>query len=40
MKKKNLENQAREANRKPTQYDRPLSRPTPDPTKPYPGTPR
>ena len=40
MKSKNLEKSRSENMRKPTQYDRPLSRPTPDPTKPYPGTPR
>ena len=40
MKSKNLEKSRAENMRKPTQYDRPLSRPTPDPTKPYPGTPR
>ena len=40
MKSKNLEKNRAENMRKPTQYDRPLSRPTPDPTKPYPGTPR
>ena len=40
MKSKNLEKSRAENMRKPTQYDRPVSRPTPDPTKPYPGTPR
>jgi len=40
MKSKNLEKSRTENMRKPTQYDRPVSRPTPDPTKPYPGTPR
>ena len=40
MKSKNLEKSRAENMRKPTQYDRPLSRPTPDPNKPYPGTPR
>jgi len=36
MKKKNLENQTREANRKPTQYDSPLTKPMMDYSKPYP----
>ena len=36
MKKKNLENQARESNRKPTQYDSPLTKPMMDYSKPYP----
>jgi len=36
MKKKNLEKQTREANRKPTQYDSPLTKPMMDYTKPYP----
>ena len=36
MKKKNLEKQARESNRKPTQYDSPLTKPMMDYTKPYP----
>ena len=40
MKSKNLEKSRAENMRKPTQYDRPVSRPQPDPTKPYPGTPR
>ena len=40
MKSKNLEKSRTENMRKPTQYDRPVSRPQPDPTKPYPGTPR
>ena len=40
MKSKNLEKSRSENMRKPTQYDRPVSRPVPDPTKPYPGTPR
>ena len=40
MKSKNLEKSRSENMRKPTQYDRPVSRPQPDPTKPYPGTPR
>ena len=40
MKSKNLEKSRAENIRKPTQYDRPVSRPQPDPTNPYPGTPR
>jgi len=36
MKKKNLENQSREANRKPTQYDSPVTKPMMDYSKPYP----
>ena len=40
MKSKNLEKSRSENMRKPTQYDRPVSKPQPDPTKPYPGTPR
>ena len=40
MKSKNLEKSRAENMRKPTQYDRPVSRPQPDPTQPYPGTPR
>ena len=39
MKKKNLENQTREANRKPTQYKSPLTKPMMDYTKPYPKAP-
>ena len=40
MKQKSLETRTKEANRKPTQYDSPVTKPTPDPTKSYPGTPR
>ena len=40
MKQKNQAASRAENMRKPTQYDRPVSRPQPDPTKPYPGTPR
>ena len=40
MKQKNREASRAENMRKPTQYDRPVSRPQPDPTRPYPGTPR
>ena len=40
MKKKQKALNRAENMRKPTQYDSPLSRPTPDPNKPYPGTPR
>ncbi len=40
MKQKNLATSRAENMRKPTQYDSPVSRPQPDPTKPYPNTPR